>query len=179
MYRKHAILMAVLGVFMVALSVQTVRAAGMPVDLGITVTDFVAVGDTIYAVGESATGHELVIYPVNSPTDKLVISLDFQPQTIQVSSGNAYVTDGSGDIYYFDVNGTVQDDCAAYRQRYQAKFDFQKLSLTIPDVVIENSGIPALDGQEYTLILQQRGASSNFEVTFIEQADDTTAEPTD
>jgi hypothetical protein len=181
MSKKCAVFMAILAVFMTVLSVQAVRAEDpAPVDLGIQVTDFVAVGDTIYAVGpDDGGGYKLVIYNVNGSAVQAPIQLDFVPANLQVSGGNAYVTDSERKLYVFHLDGAVPDDCSAYRERYKAKFDWLKATLTVPYAILEDSGVEASDGQAYSLVLQQRGSSNNFEVTFVELVppDDTTPPP--
>jgi hypothetical protein len=179
MSKKCAVFMATLAVFMTVLSVQAVRAEDpAPVDLGIQVTDFVAVGDTIYAVnGSTPENSKLIIYHDNNPGVTEEIPLGFVPATIQVSGGNAYVTNAAGDLYVVRLAGTVPDDCSAYREQYKAKFDWHKATLTVPYAILENSGVEASDGQAYSLILQQRGSSSNFEVTFVGPAEEDTTPP--
>lgn len=124
------------------------------VDVGeaLGVNDMAVVGTTIYVANRDG----LIIFDVTNPSVRQTIAIEGGAKKVLVAGNYAYLTNGDDQLVVVKLgeNETPPVDGVSNRPR----FDSQHMELTIPEVEV--------NGRLYTVIMKQRGASSNFEVTF-------------
>jgi hypothetical protein len=129
-------------------------AQATPVDLGqppLGVNDMIVVNGTVYV----ANSDGLVIFEVANPTERQTIPIDGGAKKVLVAGGYAYLVDGNDELVVINLGDHETGNTQTVSNL--PHFDSIHMELTIPEVDI--------DGTTYKVIMKQRGASNNFEVT--------------
>ena len=154
MARKFFIFILVLFGCVVFYQPGVFAAQPSPVDIGesLGANDMAVVNGTVYVANSAG----LVIFDVANPTEREIIPIDVGAKKVVVAGGYAYLVDGDNQLVVINLGQDQTQNTGGTSNL--PHFDSIHMELTIPEVNV--------NGTLYSVVMKQRGASNNFEVTF-------------